>query len=94
MYNKEKRKNVIFKYDDESIKDNIFDIFKNNELNKINNDEITKEDILYVKLLNKNISCEYIKQENIFNETFETTDFEIICQHLNGDKFEKKNYKY
>ena len=28
---KKKGKNVIFKYDDESIKDNIFDIFKNNE---------------------------------------------------------------
>ena len=87
---KKKRKNVIFKYDDESMKDNIYDIFKKNELNKININKISKEDILYVNLLNKNISCEYIKQENIFNDTFETNDFEIICQHLNGDKFEKK----
>ena len=58
-----KRKNIIFKYDYESINDNIFDIFKINELNTINIDEITKEDILYVKLLNKNISCELIKQK-------------------------------
>ena len=45
---KKKRKNVVFEYDDESIKDNIFDIFKTNEFNKIIVDEVKKEDILYI----------------------------------------------
>ena len=54
---KKKRKNIILEYDDESIKDNLFDIFKSNELNDINVDEINKENILYIKLLNKKLSC-------------------------------------
>ena len=87
---KKKRKNIIFEYDDESIKDNIFDIFKINGFNKINVVEITKEDILYVKLLNKKISCEYMKQKNIIYDAFETNDFEIVSQHFNRDKLEKK----
>ena len=87
---KKKRKNIIFEYDDESIKDNIFDIFKINGFNKINVVELAKEDILYVKLLNKKISCEYMKQKNIIYDAFETNDFEIISQHFNGDKLEKK----
>lgn len=87
---KKKVKNIIFQYDDESIRDNIFDIFKTNEFNKINVDKINKEDIIYVKLLNKKLSCENKKQESIIYETFETNDFELVSQRLNGDKFENK----
>lgn len=84
-----KKRNIIFEYDDESIKKNIFDIFSTNEFNKIN-DENTKNEIFYVKLINKKLSCIYIKQDSNINDTFEMNDFEIIGHHINGDKFEKK----